>query len=230
MVEGNMASLNGKLKQPEQAIYFGKQSVNGFQSLRAGMTGLDKELQQGFLKQHEGYYTPLAGWLIDVGRLAEAQQVTAMLKEQELFELVRRGAETDPRSSHAVLTGFKARQQQQRDFVEPLATATRGLNELEKKARTEPLNAQEPQRRELSAVRGELDAIVGAQGLPGRARFDEEFTAQSVRDAIQERPPALHIASHFVLRPGSESDSFLVPHPYSHPYYWAAFVLMGNWL
>ena len=410
MVEGNMASLNGKLRQPEQAIYFGKQSVNGFQSLRAGMTRLDKELQQGFLKQHEGSYTQLAGWLIDAGRLAEAQQVTAMLKEQELFELVRGGAETDPRSSRAGLTGFEARQQQQqRDVVEPLAAVTRGLNELEKKARTEPLNAEERRRRDafeqqlaagqaaferylsglqtafaqitdeqrrdierlnitqaralqdtletlghgavllhyvvlddqlkiilttgslqrgysvpvdrktlnhaiqklregiedrsdvraqarqlhdwliapvetdlraagaktlmvaltdalrylpfaalhdgdqwlaqryavalyteaarqnmlrarvdrwqmqafgltrpvdgfqqLSAVRGELDAIVGARGLPGRARFDEEFTAQSFRDAIQERPPVLHIASHFVFRPGSESDSFLV--------------------
>jgi len=50
----------------------------------------------------------------------------------------------------------------------------------------------------------------------------------------------LHIASHFVFKPGTEKDSFLLlgdgdrltpdqNRPYAHPYYRAPFILMGNW-
>lgn len=63
----------------------------------------------------------------------------------------------------------------------------------------------------LSWVRYELNAIVGAQGLPGSADFDGDFTFDRLRDAVtQKHPPVLHIASHFVFRPGTEDDSFLL--------------------
>lgn len=63
----------------------------------------------------------------------------------------------------------------------------------------------------LTWVRSEIDAIVGSQGMPGHADFDADFTFDSLRDAInQARPPVLHIASHFVFRPGTEDDSFLL--------------------
>jgi len=148
MSQGNLAELYARLDQPPVAIFYGKQSVNGFQTLRANLTRLDKDLQEGFLKKHEAYYSRLAGWLIDAGRLAEAQQVTAMLKEQELFELVRRDAASDPRTSQASLTGIEPAFARQFDaLASQLASAGRGLDELERKARYEPLSAAEQTRR-----------------------------------------------------------------------------------
>jgi CHAT domain-containing protein len=63
----------------------------------------------------------------------------------------------------------------------------------------------------LNWVRTELEGIVGAQGLPGSADFDDDFTEDRLRDAVNvTRPPVLHIASHFVFKPGTEDDSFLL--------------------
>jgi CHAT domain-containing protein/Tfp pilus assembly protein PilF len=81
------------LKRPRLAIYYGKQSVNRYQELRRAIQGLDKETQQNFLKTVQGAYQRLADILIVEGRFAEAQQVLALLKEEEYFEYVRRDAD-----------------------------------------------------------------------------------------------------------------------------------------
>ena len=46
--------------------------------------------------------------------------------------------------------------------------------------------------------------------LPGEAHFDFDFTAKQLRDVLDKSYPVLHIASHFVFRPGNESNSFLL--------------------
>ena len=78
------------LNNPRLAILYGKQSVNNFQSLRADIKGLDKELQQSFLGTVEGTYRLLAELLIKENRIPEAERVLRMLKEEEYFEFVRR--------------------------------------------------------------------------------------------------------------------------------------------
>ena len=74
------------------AVIFGKQSVpaNIYQELRAKIKGLDKELQQSFLKSNESVYRELVDLLIAQGSFAQAEQVLAMLKEEEYFDFVRR--------------------------------------------------------------------------------------------------------------------------------------------
>ncbi|HJV59289.1 MAG TPA: CHAT domain-containing protein [Albitalea sp.] len=63
----------------------------------------------------------------------------------------------------------------------------------------------------LGWVRQELQSIVGDQGLPGSTDLDADFTVDKLHDAVyQTQPPVLHIASHFVFRPGTEDDSFLL--------------------
>lgn len=63
----------------------------------------------------------------------------------------------------------------------------------------------------LPAVPYELASIAGDQGaLPGRYWLDADFTADRLRDSLQARPAVLHIASHFQLQPGNESDSVLL--------------------
>jgi CHAT domain-containing protein/tetratricopeptide (TPR) repeat protein len=72
------------------AIFFGKQAVNGIQRERQQLKNLEQEAQRGYLKTNEGPYRRLAAWLITEGRIAEAEEVLAMLKEDELFNFLRR--------------------------------------------------------------------------------------------------------------------------------------------
>ena len=66
----------------------------------------------------------------------------------------------------------------------------------------------------LPAVKQELEGIVRTAPdrgvLPGEIHLDDAFTASRMRDALDRGYPVLHIASHFVFSPGTESDSFLL--------------------
>jgi CHAT domain-containing protein/uncharacterized protein HemY len=80
------------LGRSEQAAFYGKQAVNAYQTVRANLTSLDKELRQSFVSSKEKTYRELADILISQNRLPEAQQVLGMLKEEEYFEFIRRDA------------------------------------------------------------------------------------------------------------------------------------------
>ena len=82
----------------EAAILHGKRAVNIVQALRDNAGGLEIELQRSLVRKREAIYRQLASLLIDAGRLAEAQQVLDLLKEDELYEFLR-GAGGDRRSS-----------------------------------------------------------------------------------------------------------------------------------
>lgn len=60
---------------PGFAVFYGKQSVNIYQSLRSNMQELDESVQQAFLKSKEFVYRNLAQVLINQQRFTEAQQV-----------------------------------------------------------------------------------------------------------------------------------------------------------
>ena len=61
--------------------------------------------------------------------------------------------------------------------------------------------------REIEAIFGRTDS---AGALAGPASLDAEFTRDAFREALGERPAVVHIASHFHLVPGRETDSFLL--------------------
>jgi CHAT domain-containing protein len=46
--------------------------------------------------------------------------------------------------------------------------------------------------------------------LAGRVFLDDAFTEESFRSALRQRFPVVHIASHFAVQPGNETDSFLL--------------------
>jgi len=71
------------------AIYWGKRAVNRLQSIRKNLTLGSEALQASFLRNVQYVYQRLANLLIEDGRIPEAEQVLAMLKERELGELVR---------------------------------------------------------------------------------------------------------------------------------------------
>jgi len=65
----------------------------------------------------------------------------------------------------------------------------------------------------LPSVKAELEGIVkhGDKGLiPGELHLDREFNLEQIRRTLAGPYPLLHIASHFVFRPGIESNSFLL--------------------
>lgn len=86
----------------DAAILAGKQAVNTLQAMRASNLNLEQGLQKSFLRHKEEIYRALADLLISQGRLPEAEQVLAMLKEEELFEFIRRDPEraAGPAVSH----------------------------------------------------------------------------------------------------------------------------------
>ena len=81
------------LNKPRLAIFYGKQAINAFQEVRGNIQKLDKETQDKFLSSNEEIYSSLIDLLVSEGRLAEAQQVLELLKEEEHSDFVRRQSE-----------------------------------------------------------------------------------------------------------------------------------------
>ncbi|MCU1266176.1 MAG: hypothetical protein JWM21_2494 [Acidobacteria bacterium] len=97
-----LARTQDTLGNRRLAIFFGKQGVNGRQGERTRLRRtFNIEDQKGFLRKIEKDYRQLADWLIAEGRISEAQQVLAMLKEVEVISYLEGdGAPTEePRQS-----------------------------------------------------------------------------------------------------------------------------------
>lgn len=74
-------------RNPQLAIFFGKQGVKLFHRLRREAKSLDTELQQGYARQLDELYQSLTALLIAQGRVDEAQQVINLSRDQEFFDL-----------------------------------------------------------------------------------------------------------------------------------------------
>jgi CHAT domain-containing protein len=77
---------SGTVANPVLAIFYGKESVNGLQSLRGDLSRASSGSQQSFTnaKEVKSIYTTLAHLMLTDGRVSEAQQVLAFVSEQEL--------------------------------------------------------------------------------------------------------------------------------------------------
>jgi CHAT domain-containing protein/tetratricopeptide (TPR) repeat protein len=67
------------------AVFYGKQAVNMLQAMRVSLAPLGRRVPGSFLLRRESAYRELADALITLGRLTEAEQVIAMLKQEEFF-------------------------------------------------------------------------------------------------------------------------------------------------
>lgn len=74
-------------RNPQLAIFYGKQAVKLFHGLRREAKSLDTELQQGYARQLNELYQSLTALLISQGRVDEAQQVINLSRDQEFFDL-----------------------------------------------------------------------------------------------------------------------------------------------
>ena len=101
-----------KLNNIDAAIYVGKLAIQTIQKLRAEIKIFEIPIQQAFLEEKRPVYEQLTNLLIERGRLWEAQQVLAMLKEEEYFDFTRRQSEETGLYTEVALTP------QERDYVD----------------------------------------------------------------------------------------------------------------
>ncbi len=146
-----------QMGHPAVAIMYGKRAINTLQNLRAGLADLDKSMQKAFLGDKRQVYTELADLLIGEGRLAEGQQVMALLKQDEYFEFVSRAENEDPNQSKLTLntqeTAWFARYNAVSDR---LVEVSKRKAALDAKARTGALSDEE--KAEKSKIEGDLQA------------------------------------------------------------------------
>jgi CHAT domain-containing protein len=73
----------------------------------------------------------------------------------------------------------------------------------------------------LPGVFDEMHGIIREEGdaagsstprgvLPGTIKLDEAFTEEAMLSSLRQRPPVVHIASHFKFQPGNETNSALL--------------------
>jgi CHAT domain-containing protein len=75
---------------PDTAIWLYKTGANTLQRLRAGLPSSEPELHRAWLGTHEADLRHFIALLIDQGRLIEAEQALAALRDQEGHEYTRR--------------------------------------------------------------------------------------------------------------------------------------------
>ena len=91
-VQNACSHLMAKQDNVVAAIFFAKQAVNTIQGMRQNVSGLGNETLKSFTGTVEDAYKNLGDLLIGQGRLAEAQEVLTMLKEEEYFQYIRRAS------------------------------------------------------------------------------------------------------------------------------------------
>ena len=179
-----------------------------------GDRGGDARLQQSLVQHRQDIYLALASRLIDAGRLPEAQQVTALLKRDELFELLRSEAGPATGTGQAPLTGAEARVAQQAP-AEPGSSLSALVAELralratgpadslseEMKARARSLREQLATARK--AFEDHLALLVRELGKPRAADDDPQVAASSLTSTTQQMNalallPAGAVLLHFV--------------------------------
>jgi CHAT domain-containing protein len=170
---GEMAEILAG-SDPNAAIWLAKRSVNLFQSMRAGIANLDAATRQGFRDKVSFEYHSLVDLLARRGRIAEAEQVLRLLKDDELYQYVRGAEQTDGSgpSFRPKEAGWDADYEAQ----------TRDLAEIERQAealRSDPKHDES----QLRALRAKLNE--------GQRRFDELFQRIVVEAKATEVPEKL---------------------------------------
>ncbi len=175
IVQYNLSHLLAKQDNLNAAIFFAQQAVNILQSLRGNVSKMDKKLQKSFLKDRAHVYRHLVELLLEQNRLPEAQQVLAMLKEEEYFSFVRGGARTDVGMTPLDDSAFDAPwAQRYQEISQQLAALGHELGQLRQKAKLGLTYAEESRRQQLRA-----DMTVANQALHA---YIEELTTTLAQD------------------------------------------------
>ena len=163
----------------ETATFAGKNAVNLIQEIRTKNVNLEQTLQNSLLSEKEHIYRELASLLIEQGRIPEAEQVLAMLKEEEYFDYIRRDASADNRTTKASFTveeeKWVKRYDEFRQNQITLAKEYDSLLELDGMSEEEEKRFNELER-ELDLAQEKLNSLLKA--------LTDEFSAKSGEEAI----------------------------------------------
>ena len=196
----------GAPAQAPLAIYYGKVAVNTLQQLRGNLGGASSDTQTSFVDSVAPIYRRLADRLVQAGRLGEAQQVLAMLKEQELYNYTERSAETDARGTVASLTPAEQLLQESTSQWVSLSKEYEGLKqryksegEAFKKSPDFPRLVQ--LRSQVDAAQASYDAAgasIALQASADRAQRVDDFGV-GFQDTLRELGHGAVLAQYFIL-------------------------------
>ncbi|MBS1795936.1 MAG: tetratricopeptide repeat protein [Acidobacteria bacterium] len=191
-VLGNLMLVYRQLGNPNAAVFFGKQAINLYQELRGAISELDRPARRAYLETIENQYRTLADLLIESGRFAEAEEVLAMLKDEEYAAFVRRdAAATKALERRAGLTAKEkqilAEYTRQAELTAAAAEKLRALDDRKKRlaANGEALAPdEEAEYRKLAAT---LDEAAAAFRLFLEKTLVKELGAGGARRAAADR-------------------------------------------
>ena len=146
-----VAKLMSKTGQPELATALFKSAVNILQNHREQVSRIGTTELQSYTGEVGSVYQNLARLLTEQGRLAEAQLVLDMLKEEEQFDFVRRNEIADPRRTRITYNATeKAWMERYRLVSSRLAALGAEGQALQKQAKL-GLSAEQERRRKVLA-------------------------------------------------------------------------------
>lgn len=191
------------LGQREAAIFYGKRAVNIVQQVRGSLSVVERRSQESFASQHSEHFTTLAALLVDAGRLAEAEQVLTLLKQQELFELLRQtapqrspmayiGQERSPAQALEDLEGEGLARARELAMLEQRLRSGEALTPHEEARRTQLLLAAQQWQARFRQWQATLVSGM-AEGPSGQALAQRQITDQSsaMGRAVRSDPQAV---------------------------------------
>ena len=201
LVQGYLGVYYVRQSNPNAAIFYFKGAINTIQTIRGESSGLEMSLQESLLKKNELFYIVLADLLIEEGRLAEAQQVMSMLKEEEYFDFIRRDSKADNRHTR---TSYNIAEKSFADQLEKLgregSTLVDQLTVLEKQAKSGFTSEQEAQRARIKKLLAEQSkqtvALLNvlAQQLPTIKK--QQITEAIAKDSLEQLRGTLTALGH----------------------------------
>jgi tetratricopeptide (TPR) repeat protein/CHAT domain-containing protein len=204
---GEAAILNNlmltwrSLKNPRAAVFYGKQSVNVYQQFRLSAQNLkDGETQKTFLKSVAYTYRFLAAFLIEYGRLAEAQQVLNTFKDQQYFDFNPQSAKKPQR---LVMTPRETKLSSQYDMTS--GEVDRVRSRLEELKRT--IGARTPNEKESEQIRLlELELKTAAdEFLDVLKQIETEFS-EPQSNSVEDKSPEIEETSQMQEALGKLKD------------------------
>jgi CHAT domain-containing protein len=179
----NLQRFYATRSQPEVAIFYGKRAVNAVQRLRTNLSSMDLDAKKTFLADNRSLYQTLADLLMGSQRLAEAEQVLRMLKEDEGAELTQ--------SRETIVYGRVPYTLVEAAFVKRFDTSIESLRAADTEYQASR-SAQNPMITELNSHAG------NAEARELRAQLDDaRYTLSVLRrvspDIARAEPP-LHAA------------------------------------
>lgn len=152
----SLANSYSALGRKDSAILFAKMAVNTHQQIRALNVGLEQGQASALTNSWRGIYSDLADLLVSDGRIAEAQFVLNLLKQQELIEFVRRDSSASTGTAATGLTGSEQKRANDLSaaMAGPIALAAE-LEDLSQKQQAGSITPDEVRR--IADLNAELD-------------------------------------------------------------------------